>query len=353
MLGMVLLSTWARWGRLGRLLGGALLLLAATTMLWPERWLVGQVTVAWVPHSILVLGAMLAPGQSMPRRVLWVWFGAPWLFYLFVTAWPLTHIHVSFPAWSVLVALGVMDAVDWLARRPRTKRWMLAVPAVAFYVVCGYYPIMMFVDHTPEYRQTFPEFKRALYWTPYEQIPEHGLFGFPYRAGWKVVGHLRDAGILGGDYDSNEESAIANYYTRDAPRWECPTPDVYIAAMNVQDEEPLRWWQIDADYRPSIRVTVGGEEKLVVHQRTLTSASGIYAVEDYARLFDQTTTPERMAIVAPAAEMAIPAQLVEQDLTLGGIVRLTGYQLSSDHAIPGGYVDIVLRWEAWRSTPAD
>jgi hypothetical protein len=350
---MVLLTTWARWGRVGRLVGGALLLVAATTALWPERWLVGGGNLAWVPHALLLLGALLAPGQSVPRRAVWAWFGVPWLFYLFLADVPLTHVHVFFAAWAVLSGFGLTDAARWLARQNRLVRLAAAVLAGGFYLVCTYYPIMMFVDHTPEYRRTFPEFKRALYWTPYEQIPEHGLFGFPYRAGWKVVGYLRDAGTLVGSYDSNEELAITTYYTRQAPRASCPTPDVYITGVNVQDEVPIGWAQLHAYYQPGIQVTVGGEVKLVVHQRRLTSASGSYAVRDYAWPVDQATTPERLAAIRSAPEMPVLDELVEEDLTLGAFARLAGYQLSLEQAIPGGWVDLVLHWEALQSAEAN
>lgn len=353
LLGSVLMTTWARWGRPGRWLGGALLLVAVTTVLWPERWLAGQVTVAWVPHALLLLGALLAPGQSVPRRAVWVWFGVPWLFYLFLADVPLTHVHVFFAAWAILSALGLNEAARWLAGRNKLMRRTVVVLATAFYLVCAYYPIMMFVDHTPEYRRTFPEFKRAPYWTPYEQIPEHGLFGFPYRAGWKVAGYLRDTGTLVGSYDSNEELAITTYYTRQAPRVACTTPDMYITATNVQDEVPINWYQLDAYYQPGIEVTVGGEVKLVVHQRRLTSASGTYAVKDYAWQFDQGTTPERVATIMPAPEMPVLDELVEQGFILGGFARLVGYQLNVDQAVPGGYVDLVLHWEALQPAPTD
>jgi hypothetical protein len=40
--------------------------------------------------------------------------------------------------------------------------------------------------------------------------------------------------------------------------WECPSPDVYVTAVNVQDEVPIRWDQVESDYRPAVQVTVGG-----------------------------------------------------------------------------------------------
>lgn len=343
-LGMTALNTWAKWGRLGRLLGGALLLAVAATAVWPQRWLVGQVTLAWLPHAILLLGAILAPGQSMPRRAVWVWFSIPWLFYLFVPAFPRTHIHVFFPAWAILVAFSLVEAASWLAKRSRPWRWMVAGPAVLFCLVCAYYPIMMFIDHTPEYRRTFPDSKLALYWTPYEQIPADGLFGFPYRAGWKVFGYLRDAGIVEDSFDTNEEPVITRYYTRQAARWYCSSPDLYITAPNVQDEIVIPWEQIDSEYEPIIQVTVEGQTKLIIHQRAPASGLTTYAVEDYAQLFDQATTPERVAI---------PEEFVQQDVTLGEFARLVGYHLNLDQAVPGGYVDLILRWEVLSPAPGD
>ncbi len=352
-LGVVLLATWAKWGRTGRWLGGALLLVAATTVLWPERWLVGEVVLAWIPFAILFFGAVLAPGQPMPRRAVWVWFGVPWFFYLFFAAVPLTHVHVFFPPWAILTGLGLIDVARWLASWSRAMRWIVASLAVVLYALCGYYAVMVFVDHTPEYRRTFPEFRQAVYWTPYEQMPQDGLFGFPYRAGWKVVGYLRDTGRLDGNFGSNEEPPITDYYARHAVRWECPTPDVYITAVNVQDEVYIRWDQVQSDYQPAIEVTVGGQPKLVIHRHDITSSSDTYRVEDYARLFDQGTTPDRVAKPAPETKLPMPGNLVEQTSTVGDFARLTGYRLSTEHAVPGGYVDLTLLWEVLTFAPTD
>ena len=91
---------------------------------------------------------------------------------------------------------------------------LLALDAAVLVVSAAYLHIM-FISHRPEYRRTYPEHRVRLFWVPYgDNMPTKGLFGFPYRAGWKVVGSLYAQGILQGDYSSNEESHITGWYLR-------------------------------------------------------------------------------------------------------------------------------------------
>lgn len=352
-LAVTTLTTWGKWGRMGQGMACVLFMAAMTAMMWPELWLVEQTTLAWIPFAVLLLGALLAPDQSMGRRAVWVWLGVPSLFYLFFAAVPKTHVHTFFTAWAILAAIGLLKIARWLTIRSRAVRWMTSGLGVAVYAVCGSYAITLFVDHTPEYRRTFPEFKRPIYWTPYEQIPERGLFGFPYRAGWKVVGYLMDMGQLGDSYNSNEEHDITNYYSRQAARGECPPPDVYITAVNVQDEVDIRWDQVQSDYRPAIVVTVGGQPKLVIHKRNATDPAATYCVEDYAGQFDQGTTPDKVAWPAPTVEELATQEFITQEFVIGDFARLIGYRIDTDHALPGGYVDLTLLWEALASPPVN
>jgi hypothetical protein len=297
---------------------------------------------------------MLAPRQSMGLRALWLWLGVPALFYLFFVALPLTHIHTAFPAWAMLAGWGLADLLRWLMNKSRIAPRVVAVGGAAVYALCGFYAIMLFVDHTPEYQRTFPQFKNPLYWTPYERMPEAGLFGFPYRAGWKVVGYLMDEGVLVGTYDSNEEQAITSYYTRQAMRLGCASPDMYIIAIDVQDEIPVRWEQIEEAYRPVAVVEVGGQPKITVYQRDATGPSVAYRIEDYDWAFDLKSTPDRVAWLSPdRLEASIPGEYVLHEATFGDVARLLGYTVNTSHAVPGGYVELTLLWQALEPTSVD
>jgi 4-amino-4-deoxy-L-arabinose transferase-like glycosyltransferase len=348
------LITWARWGRAGVGLSCVLVVLAVSGLVCPQLWIVGQRTLAWIPFVLLAMGALLAPGQQASFRAVWLWLGLPALFYLFFVALPLTHIHTALPACALLAGVGLADLGRWLAGKSRFAALAARAAGVAIYVLCGFYAVMLFVDHTPEYLRTFPQFKNPLYWTPYEQMPEEGLFGFPHRAGWKTVGHLMNEGILAGTYDSNEEHEITDYYTGQAVRVHCASPDMYIVAANVQDEVPIRWEQIEREYTPTVIVAVGDRPTITVYERDALGPPTTYEVEEHESLFDSRLTPERVAW--PVFDELVVTSLggyVTHEAVLGSSIRLLGYNIDTRHAIPGGYVELTLFWQSMEVTAID
>jgi hypothetical protein len=353
LIGQVLV-TWRRWGRVGLTLSVVLIALAVTGLLWPEKWVVGERTLAWMPFAALLVGVLLAPRQSASTRAVWLWLGLPALFYLFFVALPLTHTHTAFPAWAMLAGLGLTDLGRWLATKSKAILRVAAAGGGLVYALCGFYAITMFVDHTPEYRRTFPQSKNPLYWTPYEQMPQAGFFGFPYRAGWKAVGYLMDGGVLAGTYDSNEEREITDYYTRQGVRLGCASPDMVIVAANVQDEVPVRWDQIEEEYQPVAVITVGDRPKITVYGRDAAGRPAVYRAEEYDRPFDLGSTPGRVAWLAfDRMEALKPEEYVPYEATLGNVARLLGYTTDTRHAVPGGYVELTLIWQALESTSVD
>jgi 4-amino-4-deoxy-L-arabinose transferase-like glycosyltransferase len=348
------LVTWGRWGRVGLVLSLMLVALAVTGLVWPEMWMVGERTWAWVPYAVLLIGALLAPRQSVGTRALWLWLSLPALFYLFFVALPLTHIHTAFPAWAILASLGLVDLGRWLATKFKVALHVAVVGGMLVYALCGSYAITMFVDHTPEYRRTFPQFKNPLYWTPYERMPQAGLFGFPYRAGWKAVGHLMDERMLAGTYDSNEEQEITDYYTRQRVRLGCASPDMFVVAADVQDEVPVRWDQIEEEYHPVAVIVVDNQPKITVYGRGATGKPAVYRAEEYDRPFDLRSTPDRVAWLAFGRMEALkPEEYVPHEATLGNVARLLGYTVDTRHAVPGGYVELTLIWQALEPTPVN
>ncbi len=353
LIGQVLV-TWGRWGRAGLVLSLLLVALAVTGLVRPEMWMVGERTWAWVPYAVLLIGAPLAPRQSVGTRALWLWLSLTALFYLFFVALPLTHIHTAFPAWAILASLGLVDLGRWLATKSRAALRVAAVGGMLVYALCGSYAITMFVDHIPEYQRTFPRFKNPLYWTPYERMPQAGLFGFPYRAGWKAVGHLMDEGVLAGTYDSNEEREITDYYTRQEVRLGCASPDMFVVAVDVQDEVPVRWDQIEEEYHPVAVIAVGNQPKITVYGRGATGEPMVYRAEEYDGPFDLESTPGRVAWPAfDRMEALKPEEYVPHEATLGNVARLLGYTVDTRHAVPGGYVELTLIWQALEPTSVD
>ena len=370
LIGAQLLYTWTRWNTSDKSLQKSagqkalwifpltavlLCIMVITTLIWPERWVIGEsFTVAWLPMLILLAGALLAPQQPMPRRALWLWLTIPALFYLFIVASPNTHVHTFFAAGIILASAEAERLALYLNKHAKTLNYAIGIFSIAIYMLCGYYIIIIFVSHTPEYRRTYPEFKNSLYWVPYEEIPKDGLFGFPYRAGWKVVGNLIDQGTITSYYKSNEEPPVTDYYTRQATWWHCPAPDLYFAAVNVQDELSIDWGQIQRDYQPVAIVEIGGQPKLTIHQREdTTQEPTLYDGEAHDWAFDLHTTPDNIAWGMPKVSTTLPASYNPLAYTLGDLANLRGYDLETDHAHPEGYIDLTLYWEVIAPTNID
>jgi hypothetical protein len=354
------LATWRRWGRVGTAAGGCLIAAAAAAAVWPELFAVGGISLAWLPVACLLVGACAAPGLKTGMRAVWTWLAVPALIYLFVVAQPLTHVHTLFPALSILCGVALAGLGRALAPRSRPALAVACAAGLAVYAICGFYASMLFVDHTPEYVRTYPASRNPLYWTPYDCLPEEGLFGFPYRAGWKAVGYLVDDGWLSGSYDSNEEPDVTDYYTRRSLRLSCASPDYYVIARNVQDEVEVRWDEVGVSYRQLATVTVNGDPKIAIRTRydpivcALCPPEAVHAVEEYELLFDQGTTPDRVANPAsPVLSPGAGGDYIGSGAVLGDVARLLQYRIDARNAIPGGYVEVVLVWEPLEPTSID
>jgi len=287
-------------------------------------------------------------GISVALHTAWLWFGVPFLFYYFLVWDPRTHVLNVFPGAILLAAVALDYLVNLVPSSTRhcsssTGRRSLFIVHCSLFVVflfLAYYPYLMFIQHNPEIKRTWPAHQPVLYWKPGDEIPLFGYFGFPYRAGWKVIGTLVEEGILSGVYASNEEQEITNWYVRGAERTVCPDPEWYLIAKNVQDEVPIQQTDIETAYHLWGEIRVAGEPKLWIYRRGPSVAvPAIYHVEDYAPRFDARTTLAN-AIPRP------PANYTPADYTLGDKVRLLGYRLEDVEARPGGSIYLVLYWEA-------
>ncbi len=224
----------------------------------------------------LLATILLSRHSSAPSRAAWLWSGVPFLFYYFLVWDPRTHVLNVFPG-AVLLAASALDylltfVLNLVPPPPRhwsllTVHWSLVIVHCSLFIFLAYYPYLMFVQHDPEIKRTWPAHQPALYWRPDDEMPLFGYFGFPYRAGWKVIGALVEDGVLNGVYASNEEQEVAGWYTRGAERTYCPNPEWYLIAQNVQDEVPIHQADIEATYHLWGEIRVAGEPKLRIYHR--------------------------------------------------------------------------------------
>ena len=310
--------------------------------------------------AALITAILLSRRSSAASRSAWLWFGVPFLFYYFLVWDPRTHVLNAFPGAVLLAACGLDELLTFLRApttplgdpRPQQSRPHLAVGVLllAVFLILAYYPYLMFVQHNPEIKRTWPAHRPTLYWRPggeTAETPLFGYFGFPYRAGWKTIGTLAREGILSGTYASNEENEVAGWYVPTAERSYCPSPEWYLVARNVQDEVAIPRDEIEAGYHLWGEVHVAGETRLSIYRRGPAGAAPqVFNAADYASRFDAHTTPGR-------AIPPLPTDLTPAGHTLGESVRLLGYRLDTADARPGGELHLVLYWEPLRPLDAN
>jgi hypothetical protein len=333
--GLIVVASFLPFRRLGFLVPATCYLLV---LFRPPLW-TGPILAG------LLIAVLLSPRSSPSFRAAWLWFGVPFLFYYFLVWDPRTHVLNAFSGAILLAAFTLDHLLTAIFSNTPSLRLPLLIVHCLLFIVLAYYPYLMFVQHDPEIKRTWPAHQPTLYWKPGAQTPLFGYFGFPYQAGWKVVGGLIEEGVLSGVYASNEEPQVARWYARGMVRTYCPDPDWYLIAQNVQDEMRIDWAEIDAAYELWGEIWVAGKPKLWIYRRSSLSPQegvalhAVYHVEDYVSRFDARATPTDA--VQPPHTDYIPA-----GYTLGETVRLLGYQLDATNARPGGSISLALYWEA-------
>lgn len=263
------------------------------------------------------------------RGALWLFFFVPLLFYLFLVADPRTHVYTFFPGAAVLAAVGAVSLWQWLAGSGGW-RWVLGGGLALFVGVTAVYLWLIFVDHTPERQRTWAENRPRFYPTTWEQPPLYGLFGFPHQAGWRLAAQA----VTALPYASNEEREITDWYMAQAPRTHCANLASFVQAARVQDELPLTFTRDGLSVQA--RVMGADGEGLVVYGRSPLTTPTVYP-QTAVSLW---RTPAQVA--PPTYAGAYPV-----GITLGeNQVRLLGYDVAAETAVPGGQVVVTLYWQA-------
>jgi 4-amino-4-deoxy-L-arabinose transferase-like glycosyltransferase len=327
------------------LLPVALLGLLALSSLWPGLWHAGDRDLVGLMFLVLVLAVFLSAAESPPWQVTLLWFGLPFLVYVFLFRDPRTHLYVLFPGASLLCGVEL----DRLVSHLKHRAWLLNGIAVAVLAVSAAYVYVVFISHTPEYKRTYPTYRARFFWAPYgDTFPKQGLFGFPYRAGWKAVGYLYATGVLHGGYGTNEETHITRWYIRDQPECDGDTR-YYFLAENVQDVQSVPMDEIASSYELVGRIWVGDEVKLRMYERRPARLIlDDYRVEATGAVFDRQLSgpdgpdyPTGLSPLDPLAHVQNPAQL-----RLGSAIEFLGHSVDTPQAHPGETLGLTLYWRA-------
>lgn len=328
-----------------RWLGGglvALFLVGCVLLVWaPQHFgLPGGGHWTIVAFGLPLAGLILAPATPMALRVLLLWFGAAFVAHAFLISSPRTHYYTIDTAAALLIGLTVARLVAWL----RVRRWswaqgVLAAGGCGIMLLATPYGYMVYVRQEPEYWAVFPEARPALYRASYgNRLPDGGYFGFPRRAGWKVLGELYRQGVLQGNYNSNEEELIAGWYTRGTFRcWQ--QPDYYFAAWSVASST-LRI-TVPPDYHLLGSVLVDHVKKLDIYSRApVTQPPRIFALDEYRTSFETQAVgnfPLQRSLIEVVPQYKLDAAW-QRD------VLLRGYDLDRQRVQPGETATLVLYW---------
>lgn len=311
-----------------------------SVFLLPYRWQIGDLNLAIAPCALALLALYTAPRTTVELKTTLTWFAVPLILYIFIVERPRTHVYNLYFGWALLGGVAVDNLQRW-AVGLHLRRILYGL-GLGLYVISAYYIFFMFVTHTPEHMRLYradPERRNRFYRTANDWLPPAGYFGFPYRAGWKVIGQLYQSGALEGDYSSNEEKQITAWYTRYAPRTCSQEPKYYFIAKNVQDVQEVAWDMLETHYALTGTVSVGDDPKLQIYQRRPVHRDAqTYRVEDYQAAYDATATPINFA-ERPAPQRPLIANL-------GGQAQLLGFDLDAEQVEAGEVLRLTLYWRA-------
>ncbi len=320
-------------------LPGLAVIAALGLILRPDALRLFSLDLAALPFAFILLGAFLSPAMDVSQRVVVAWLAAPFLGYNFAVARPLTHIYTIVPAWTLLAGLTTARISSIKSKIPNPQSLLPATCYLLLAILFSGYLYTAYLRHDVEFWQDWPASRPTLYWTPYDQLPPAGFFGFAHRTGWKEIGALYASGRLSGDYGSNEEPDVTVWYTRGASRACDPQPEYYFIADDLIDPWPVDLGVIRASYEAIGRAALPNGKGLTVYQtRPSTANLGPIEADVLVRAFDRTATP---AAFARSARGGQPA-----NADLGGLVRLVGYDVDIRRARPAGRVAVTLYWQA-------
>jgi len=255
-------------------------------------------TLGGVKYNILLflpffIALWLGRGMSIERRAVFLWFFSYLIFYAFIIRVPGLHYYCLSPAWTILAALGLEQRTAPPPGGDRLAIHCLLTALLALlYALSAFYIYVLFVRTNPEYALRYPQHRIPLYWNTHQGPPQR-FFGLPHKSGWKTIGYLYKAGILQGDYRTNEKREISGWYTGQEPS-QAERPRYYFIAENPTQKEHEQDYPrelLQNEYQVVGAVTVGGEPRLRIYELKEPATQGgeaiLYENETYEPLYDQ------------------------------------------------------------------
>jgi 4-amino-4-deoxy-L-arabinose transferase-like glycosyltransferase len=306
-----------------------------------------------------------------PVRGLVVWGAPAWLVYLFLVVRPGNHYYVFFPAAALLAGWGIEVAHSWRGAHTEGIGKAVAQRGLVLILLAGlaintYYQYLLVIRNDLEYILTYPENRRSFFVTD-ARFPFGTRigFGFPYRLGWQMVGHLYRTGELVGDWGGNDKGNSPSWYTSWATRTNCYPRNVIMGEITHKEGGmSLPFSLEDSGYGLRYRIWDNGHLRMQVY--TLDPLGELGDPED---LIEPAWYPTQvssgdsslsgadevdMTPLKPSIPFVLSPEAKEQladvfDPRLAQVsdqLALVGYQLDETWSQPGGALLVTLYWQA-------
>jgi len=350
-----LVGLYARlWGRRAATLLGALLLAGLVVVFaWPEWFVINEVDYTYLFFGLALLPALLSFKLPANEHLLWLWFGVPFLFALFCTLKPRTHIYIFFTPWALLIGLQIRWAKQWLAQRlrPSTVKAIGVSLGASGVLIFGVYAYLYFIYNGVEVLRLWETERPSGYWTAYDQPDHLGMFGFPLAAGWKVAGALYGEGTISGDYENNEDKQWGPmWYTRGERQCE-RTADWFFETSSFEPVSPQRYQTMMENlalnnFKRWGVVTIHDQERMVIYKSA--QPDEVFTVRtmplaEFEAQFDWQTTPD-LPLTYPVVNPPIGHPL---HLNFEDQIWLEGYDIAYPEPLqPGDTITLTLYWRA-------
>jgi hypothetical protein len=351
---LVLLLTWllaqnfAQWRWRGWLIFGGLGLAMVSTVAYPQVWVVGNLTLAFVPYVALILIVTLLPRTDFETKTLFLWFSVPLAALLFLAKDAADHIQIAYTAWALLSAFALAGLWAGLSNLSMVKLKLalksIIILSLAFIIgLILYYQVLAFASPVTAYWRVKIDYTynpNSIYKYLYGSIPRpRKIFSNPRLGGWKAVGYLWATGVLTGDFRSiNESFAVPIWYTFQTPRSCYTDPEHYWIRRDWKGWPDEEQELTEQGYVLTRIVLVDKEPKLHLYEKNASAAAPeILDVEDYRRRFDYLATPARFA----QSETGQAASF-----NFGHKLLLHSYDLPQTTAHPGDLLPVTLYWES-------
>jgi 4-amino-4-deoxy-L-arabinose transferase-like glycosyltransferase len=371
---MIMLKCVWRWSKV--LLVFVLFLVSGLVVIL--GWFLPLVQPAYL-LSLSVIGVVvLIFSDCLPEMVrgLVAWGAPAWLVYLFLVARPGNHYYVFFPSAALLAGWGVAEAGRWLDTGNKRVgrvlvRGALGGVLLAGFGLCAYYEYLLVVRNDLEYLLTYPENRRPFFVTD-ARFPfgSRIAFGFPYRLGWQMVGHLYRTGELVGDWGGNDKGNTPDWYTPGVSRTDCYPHNVMLGEITYKEDYPPLPFDLEGGGY-SLRYRIWDNQHLRMQVYTLDPLKELGAPQDLVEpswyptqttievLKSSLLTPgqEDVTLVTPSVPFSLSEEAKAQlasvfDSRLTQVrdrLELVGYQLDETWSQPGGAVLVTLYWQAVES----